>query len=649
MVEKSENKILMENEFLKREVIIGNGATTSFYNLRPEGAQRGNIWYPVIWPASKSPFEACVRINGVHYELNCKNTAFQVKEVVTRETDDYEFVTIKTMACHEAIAGINLDVCYQISKRFSFLAKWAEVSNASSVPYVIENVTVDILNLAPKKVELTVFTDYYWDVMVHDGYYNLDRIEFPENINRQLMPGETVRTFRSYQAVTSSDRDESSVILERIYKEIAPWIKNTYIKQLVQDCKTYEELMEVADHAAECGFEVVSFFFTQLWTNIGDYIPRPDLFPHGKEDLIRLIEYYHSKGLKVMPYCSTTIAWDRDEDLCHRPGEEPWLKIRQSKVHREHPEWQYLGPNGKRYLPEAFGNMCYQTPWGDYIKEKLFELIDVYHFDGLDIDGPYHGLPCLDPTHKHGENQSVRFMNWEWEKQFYQEVIDKGAFIAAPQEISGFFCGVAQRPAGYREEEFLVMGGMPLIVQNRSFLYDARYSVPASGAFAFTSIDIYHKYSIEADENDITTYHHAMGTMFGYGYAGQIKGTQLYKGPKTKEDLIQWVKFYKKYRDVLGGEMLHLSKPNHFDVDAVVHVNPKANVPALLMAFNPTGEEKRAVYSFSLKAAGFAPNQYVLFNGEKIRLDSAARCAVSLCLQGYEIAALPINSWEAST
>ena len=118
-----------------------------------------------------------------------------------------------------------------------------------------------------------------------------------------------------------------------------------------------------------------------------------------------------------MPYASTTIAW------------------RSSEVCKNNPEWRYLGPQGIRYSPEGLGNMCYQSEWGNSIREKLFYLIDEVDFDGLALDGPYHGLTCLDTNHKHKTKESVKFLNWCWEKEFFGEIVAKGKIIKAPQSM----------------------------------------------------------------------------------------------------------------------------------------------------------------------------------------------------------------------
>ncbi|MBO9610793.1 MAG: hypothetical protein J7639_32885, partial [Paenibacillaceae bacterium] len=644
-----ENQVFkLQNDYIYREIDISQGPTTKAYHIRPEGQQRGEVWYPMFTFTASLPFEAAVTIGGITYEAGPwkesnhwqRGGAFRVNEATIDKGSFGDRLTLACVNLQTSAPAVELVLEYEIADTLPLIIKRMKVVNrSSSETVVVDNMTVENLYLWRDKFEMDVFTDYYWDTRREDEIYRgFTRFEFPEAVAIPLKPGESCDSFTCYETVTSNDRDEKSIQLHRVYKKLAPWITNTYTKQIVNTCKSYEELIEVADRAAECGIETVGFLMHQIWTNIGDYIPRLDLFPNGEADLKRLIQYYHDKGLIILPYCATAIAWNEN---CTPMENFKWVD---SQVAVDHPEWQYLGPEGMRYAPEAFGNMCYQSGWGDYIRNKLLYLIEELGFDGMDLDGPYHGLPCLDDTHKHGRHASVRYMNWAWEKQFFGEVAARGKIITAPQEWQSIFLGVGQRPGGYREEEYAFMGGMPLIVQGRSFLYDARYDTPACMGWAFTSLGIYHKNSIEANDDNPITYEHAIATMFGYGHAGILFGQELYVGERTKAILQKWTRFYKTYRETMKGELVHIARPNHADPDAVMHVNPEADVPALLVVFNPTGERKEVSFELPLNYAGFkAGEEAVLDDATSLKLDSRAHACLTLTLEPFEILTIPLQ------
>ena len=131
----------------------------------------------------------------------------------------------------------------------------------------------------------------------------MDEGEFPEEIGVVLEKDEEMISFDLYEVCTSMDRQEESVILHRTYKRLAPWIKNLSPELDVNSCQTIEALYEVADTAIESGFELVCLSVSQLFENIGDYVPRKDLFPNGYEDVKKLVVYYHQKGLKNHALC----------------------------------------------------------------------------------------------------------------------------------------------------------------------------------------------------------------------------------------------------------------------------------------------------------------------------------------------------------
>ncbi|MDQ6419990.1 DUF6259 domain-containing protein [Paenibacillus sp. LHD-117] len=629
------NKITMSNAYLLREIDISEGLATTVFHIRPNGEERGDFWYPVFSFESSLPYEAAVTINGRAYEAGpWKHRSNWDREgaftVTGTERDRGSFGDILRLHCKgrsQEIPPIELVIEYEIADELPLLTKSVKVINESGTPVTIDNVTVDIVRLFEGKVELSVFSDYYWNIMKEDEYYfTFTRMEFPKPIGMKLQPGESFETFKCYEAVTSGDRDEASIILHRLYKKIAPWITAPDIKRIVSTCQSYEELLKVADQSAADGVEAVELFVGQLFTNVGDYIPRPNLFPRGEEDLKRLVDYYHDKGLKVLPYCSTTIANHR------------------SRICQDHPEWQYRGPDGIHYNPEGLGNMCYQSPWGEYIEGKLLHLIDEIGFDGLAIDGPYHGLPCLASDHKHPTPQSVEFMNWNWEKRFFHELTKRNKTITAPQEMQAMFLGLHQRPGGYREEDQNEMGGMRLVIQTRAFMYDSRYKDPACATWGSCNLEIYHGHSIEASEENTATYDHALGGLFGYGHSGVLYGKYSYIGENTKRIYDKWISFYKRYRRTLAGEMVHLARPNGYEPDAVMHVSTEADVPAILVVFNPVPETKSVTLELPLKYAGFAGGDKASVERYgSIALDGRGHGAVSLTLQPHEIVTLEIN------
>jgi hypothetical protein len=637
MITRNGSIITLENEFIRRVIECKDGLQSNTYHLRPGGNQAGSDWYPVFSFETGIPFEAALLIDDKIYEarqykintsgdLWAREGAFKVKDIITGRGNHGDTLDIVLTRRFEEMPDIELHIEYEVSDNMPFISKRLKIINIGNSDVTIQNASVDIVRFFARKLPLYVFSDYYWDIKKEDPYYIAwTRMEFPDNIDYKLSAGESFTTFTVYEACTSMDRQEESIKLHRIYKDIAPWIKTLNPTLTVDSCKSLDDFKKSAEAAGKNHFQLVCLHVGQVFENTGDYIPRGDIFPNGYEDVKKMIGYYHENGIKVLPYSSTTIAW------------------RSSEVCIKHPDWQYLGPEGMRYSPEGFGNMCYQSPWGDYIKEKLFYLVDEIGFDGLALDGPYHSLPCLDSTHKHANPGTVKFMNWAWEKDFFGQLVDRQKLIFVPQTWNSLLLGVNETPAGYREEDQNEMGGMSLVTMTRACVYESRYDTPACGHWTSFNMRDYHGHSMEASEENTASYEHALAGVFGYGFDGSIYASEPYVGKKTKAIYDKWLGIFDKYKETFLGEFVHLAQPNGYQPDGVMHVNPKAEVPALAVLFNPCKEQKKLFLSLPLGYAGFKENDTAVANGEELEVDSCGNACIKVALKPEEVKVIPIN------
>ena len=632
-------QVVIENPYIRRVLDLTDGICTKTYHIRPGGEKLGDTWYPVFSFESESPFEAAVTVGGKFYEASPakreqdnnlwnRPSSFTADSVRTGRGRFGDTVDITLVPRGPETPPLRLTIHYEISDRHPFLQKRVSVQNIGTQDVTVEGLTVDMLRFFNRVLPLSTFTNYTQtdDVKTPDPYYmGWTRMEFPDELDMILAPGESMESFDLYEAATAADRQEESVILHRIYKEIAPWICTLNLQLSVGSCQTTEELYQTVDVAAENGFEMLCFSVGQVFTNTGDYIPRPDLFPDGYRDIKRLVDYCHARGLKTMPHCSAVIAW------------------RNTKVCQEHEDWQCLGPDGLRYDPFGFGNMCYHSPWGDYIREKLFYLLDEIGFDGLALDGPVHGLVCEEKNHTHRSPASVNFMNWMWEKKFYGDIAARGKILTVPEVWNAIFLGANETPGGYREEDQNEFGGMPLVAMTRACVYESRYHTPPCCIWTSFNLEEYHGHSIEASEADTATYEHALAGMLGYGIDNSIYAKEPYIGESTKKVYFKWIGIFKQYRETLLGDFIHIAQPNGYQPDAVLHTRPDAETPALLIVFNPCVEEKTVDYTLPLQYAGLAPGSSVMIEGKRIRLDSVSGASVEISLAPHEVKAVPVT------
>lgn len=79
----------------------------------------------------------------------------------------------------------------------------------------------------------------------------------------------------------------------------------------------------------------------------------------------------------------------------------------------------------------------------------------------------------------------------------------------------------------------------------------------------------------------------ALAQYFGAGVMACYRGDRIFDSDSTKILVQKWVNFYKKYREILNGDLIHVRRADMQGLDAFLHVLPKRR-KGLLMIFNPT-------------------------------------------------------------
>ena len=77
---------------------------------------------------------------------------------------------------------------------------------------------------------------------------------------------------------------------------------------------------------------------------------------------------------------------------------------------------------------------------------------------------------------------------------------------------------------------------------------------------------------------------------YGAGIQACYRGPRLYDTPETKAAVVEVIHWYKRYRNILNSDIIHLRRPDAQDWDGIMHVNPMENVKGLALFFNPTDQ-----------------------------------------------------------
>jgi hypothetical protein len=111
-----------------------------------------------------------------------------------------------------------------------------------------------------------------------------------------------------------------------------------------------------------------------------------------------------------------------------------------------------------------------------------------------------------------------------------------------------------------------------------------------------------------------------LANLFGAGVQACYRGPQLYDAPETKELVTKWVSFYKKHRQVLNSDIIHIRRADGHDYDAILHVNPFGIEKGLLMVYNPLNEPIKRTLRINVYYTGLSGKAVVSMNDGKTKI-----------------------------
>ena len=111
----------------------------------------------------------------------------------------------------------------------------------------------------------------------------------------------------------------------------------------------------------------------------------------------------------------------------------------------------------------------------------------------------------------------------------------------------------------------------------------------------------------------------------GAGVAACYRGFRLYDSQDTRDHVLEWVTFYKKYRGILGGDIIHIKWPTMQSMDAWLHVNPTGHYKGLVMVFNPTSDKITKQLTIPLYYTGLVKTALVSEAGQQWRQEHLTR------------------------
>jgi hypothetical protein len=375
----------------------------------------------------------------------------------------------------------------------------------------------------------------------------------------ELKGGESFQSVRTYELLMDSyDRERRGLFVRKMYSVVAPWTNsNPIFMHLVS--KNDDEVIRAIDQCDSTGYEAVILSF-------GSHLNMEDQSEKNLERWKKLADYAHKKGIMIGGYSLFSSRRISEEDDVINPA---------------------TGRTGGAF----FGNApCFGSKWGLAYRDKIKNFFTYTGFDIWENDGPYPGDVCASTAHPgHKGLDDSQWRQMEIQKELYRWLNEKGVYINAPDWY--FLDGTHKIAIGYREVNFSLPRENQKIL-NRQNIFDGTWEKTPSMGWGFVPLVRYQgggpEAVLEPLSEHLKDYEQLMMQYYGAGVQACYRGPRLYDTEKTRQTVISVINWYKRYRDILNSDLIHLRRADGRNWDGWLHVNPSLKQKGLMMLFNPT-------------------------------------------------------------
>jgi len=406
-----------------------------------------------------------------------------------------------------------------------------------------------------------------------------------------LKPGEVFNSVRTSELLMDSyDRERRGLEVRKMYSVIAPWTTaNPIFMHLVS--RNDEDVRRAVDQCAATGYEAVILSF-------GSHLDMEDTSSVNLMRWKKMADYAHNKHVFIGGYTlfSSRRISDSDDVIDPKTGK----------------------PGGA-----FFGHApCFGSKWGLAFRDKIKNFFTQTGFDIWENDGPYPGDVCASTTHpSHTGLDDSQWRQMEIQKDLYHWLNEWGIYINAPDWY--FLDGTNKIAIGYREVNFSLPRADQKIL-NRQNIYDGTWEKSPSMGWGFVPLTRYQgggpEAVLEPLSEHLDDYKALMMEYYGAGVQACYRGPRLFDTEKTKQTVIDVIKWYKKYRDILNADIIHLRRPDGRDWDGILHVNPQLKIKGMVMLYNPTGKAIKRHIELPLYYTGLTTIASVSEQGRSLKV-----------------------------
>jgi hypothetical protein len=495
------------------------------------------------------------------------------------------------------VPGLIVGVHYEIYDGLPLIVKYVTISNKGTSSYTIDRVKNEILDMVeeesavvgspaqmktPQGIYLETnyafnnamryqlsdqtthwLTDSSYTSQVNYNYQTPCVLEiYPDKVAAiELKAGEQFRSVRTYELLMDSyDRERRGLFVRKMYNVVAPWTNsNPIFMHLVS--KDDDEVIRAIDQCDSTGYEALILSF-------GSHLNMEDQSDQNLGRWKKLADYAHKKGILIGGYSLFSSRRISEEDDVISP---------------------LTGKTGGAF----FGNApCFGSKWGIAYRDKIKNFFNVTGFDIWENDGPYPGDVCASTTHPgHKGLDDSQWRQMEMQKELYRWLNEKGVYINAPDWY--FLDGTNKIAIGYREVNFSLPRESQKIL-NRQNIFDGTWEKTPSMGWGFVPLVRYQgggpEAVLEPLSEHLKDYEQLMMQYYGAGVQACYRGPRLYDTENTRQTVIGVINWYKKYREILNSDLIHIRRADGRNWDGWLHVNPSLKQKGLMMLFNPTDQ-----------------------------------------------------------
>lgn len=496
------------------------------------------------------------------------------------------------------LCGVKVRLHYVLYDGIPTISKWIEIENLSGANINLDEFTLEQLAMAePESPVETLKPEKFMKPNVHiesdwaflgftereadrTEHWNTDprytsqcnypmvtpcllEVKLPMGPDVSVPADSTFTTFRTWiMPFDSDDRERKGLFVRRMYRTIAPWITENPI---FMHCTSSDPAVvrEAIDQCKATGYEMVILSF-------GSGLNMEDESPENIRKFKELKAYADSQGIELGGYSLLSSRWISDE------------------VDVINPE------TGKRGGMIFGSSPCLSSDWGKTYFSKIRNFFEQTGMSVFENDGSYPGNVCA--SEKHADHKGLKDSQWQQRKEMaslYQWMCENGIYTNVPD--AGYLLnGSTKVGIGYREVNWSLPRERQLVL-GRQVMYDGLWERLPGTCWTFVPLTQYHgggaAATLEPLKDHLKDYVAHMMQNYGSGVQACYRGHRLYDCEETQQAVINVIDWYKKYRDILNSEVLHLRRPDGKDYDGIMHVNPHLKEKGLVMLYNPTTKD----------------------------------------------------------